>query len=537
MQLPPLSLLTPNPRSQSSFISWSALLLFCGIGIFPVLLMIIGSFSGESGFSFQHYQSLLTENRTLTLLARSCGMAFGATILSLIIGTPLAMSLVKTVFRGHAFCSVVYLVPLFIPPHIHALAWLYLLGEKGLIQLFLMKIFGSTAPVINIYSPTGAAAILFLAYFPIYVLTLTTGLSMVDRRQEEAAAFHADTLTIWRKITLPLITPYIISGAVFVFIFSFFNYGVPSMLRVSSFPVEIFARFSAFYDEAGATALSMVLVLVAVILLFVQQKFMAGKSYITIHNGSRQNSSESSTNQLAGLLVWGFLLIVIITPLAALGLQAGSLTSFQMSFQTSLLEIKTSILISVASATLATILAYFLASYIHELQGWWKNLADIFTLLPFGFPAALFGIGLIHLWNSESTEFIYGTALILIIAYIARFIPFGIRIILSNLSQLSPAMKESALLCEGNSLKRLLKIDLPLARRGLLICWIIVFIFSMGELGATLLVIPPGLGTISLKIYTLMHYGAGPLVAALGLILIGINLLVSSTLLFNTGKQ
>jgi iron(III) transport system permease protein len=92
-------------------------------------------------------------------------------------------------------------------------------------------------------------------------------------------------------------------------------------------------------------------------------------------------------------------------------------------------------------------------------------------------------------------------------------------------------MREAACLHQSSRLKRLFRIDLPLVKRGLAICWIIVFIFSMGELGATLLVIPPGAGTLSLKIYTLMHYGAGPLVAALSIILILVSLLFSSILL------
>jgi ABC-type Fe3+ transport system permease subunit len=90
---------------------------------------------------------------------------------------------------------------------------------------------------------------------------------------------------------------------------------------------------------------------------------------------------------------------------------------------------------------------------------------------------------------------------------------------------------------EAGWFTRLIHIDLPLARRGILICGVITFIFCSSELGATLLVIPPGQGTVALKIYTLMHYGSGPLVAALALLLIGMNLAVSSLLLFGLHKN
>ena len=151
--------------------------------------------------------------------------------------------------------------------------------------------------------------------------------------------------------------------------------------------------------------------------------------------------------------------------------------------------------------------------------------------------ATLFGIGLIYLWNRPSTQIVYGTTLILIFAYTARFIPFAIRIINSRLQQIGPHLREAALMHEANWFKRLIHIDMPLARRGILICGVITFIFCTSELGATLLVIPPGKGTLALKIYTLMHYGSGPLVAALALLLIGMNLTVSSVLLLGFNKK
>jgi iron(III) transport system permease protein len=522
---------TTSPCRQPLPVTGTAFFIFFVIAILPAILMLAGSLVVEHNLSFINYLSLKND-RVLDLFIRSSSIALGATALSLIFGLPLAFSLARTDFKARKFANIGYLIPLFIPPHIHALAWMYLLGDKGAIQLTLMHLLGASSPLTNIYSPAGATVILFLAYCPIFVLTVVTGLTQINTRVEEAASFHATPLGVLRKITLPLLNPYLFSGAIFVFIFSFFNYGVPSMLRVPSFPVEILTRFAALYDEAGAAALSAPMVILAILLLLFHLNLIKHTSIFTIDGASNTNRTPNShLDTIAPVYVWAFIVCTVLLPLTALSAQAGSLQSYIIAWNTSSGEIQKSILLASASATLATILAYFLARTLADnntRSGRWLN---ILTLLPFAIPAPLFGIGLIHLWNRPATQVVYGGYAILIIAYIARFIPFGIRIILANIQQINPSMREAACLHEAGFLKRLLYIELPLVKRGLSICWLVVFIFSMGELGATLLVIPPGAGTLSLKIYTLMHYGAGPLVAALAIILILVSLLFSSLFL------
>lgn len=532
----PLTYCTRNPGHLPLSLSLTVLLAFTVIALVPAFLMLGRSIVVDGAISLQNYVSLFSDGRTAALLGRSMAMSLGAALLSLIFGIPLAVCLVKTSFFGKKVASVAYLLPLFIPPHIHALGWSYMLGEKGWLQLLFMSLLNTKQPICNIYSPAGAALILFLAYFPIFVLIVISGLSQVDRRMEETASFNGSPFLVYRKITLPLIRPHIISGMVFVFIFSFFNYGIPSMLRVPTYPVEIFARFSAFYDEASATALSTPLVAIALLLLLYQKKYMEGRSYVTIGTASRSAYQSVFKSRAAKYFVWSFLVLSVGCPLIALLIQAGSLQSFAVAWKTSYMEIITSVLLATLAATLCTTLGYFLALYLEEQKSWWKDIVNGLSLLPFAFPATLFGIGLIHLWNRSSTQFIYTSSAILIIAYIARFIPFAIRIITAGLNQISPGVKEAAIICRKSRWSRLLRIELPLVKKPLAICWIVIFIFSMGELGATLLVIPPGEGTLSLKIYTLMHYGAAPLVSALALILIGVNLLFSSALFWSSSK-
>lgn len=509
-----------KPLDQPLGVTWTALLLFTVIGIVPVLLMVAKSFIAESGFSLQAY-TVFAEARVWGLLLKSFEMAAGACLLSLILGVPFALCLARKRFYAKKVCRFLYLVPLFIPPHVHSIAWIFLFGDTGLI---------SSRTASFIYTPFGAAVVLAMAYSPIMILMTCAGLASSNPRLDEAASLRHRPSVVLRKITLPLVRPYIAAGAVFVFIFSFFNYGVPSMLRVPSFPVEIFVRFSAFYDEPGAVALSAPLVVIALLFLLIHSALFSN-SALSFAPASLQQKNREEKSTTAAFFVYLFIGITVVFPLAALGLQAENFTSFRVAWNSSSREMLTSLTLASGAATLVTILAYFLSNFMQNYPSPARRIVNMLTFLPFAFPAVLFGIGLIRLWNTEYTQYIYSTTCILVFAYLARFLPFGVRIVTASLMQTHPNVKEAAFLSGAGWLRRLFSIELPLARPALIVCWIIVFIFSMGELGATLLVIPPGTGTVALKIYTLMHYGAGPLVAALALLLIGLNLLVATGLL------
>lgn len=476
----------------------------------------------DGQLSLQAY-TVFTENRVLTLLLKSLVTATGATLLSVFLGVPFAMFLGKYSFRGKGISLLLFLVPLFIPPHVHALSWLNLFGEKGVLLT-------STA----LYSVPGVSVLLFLAYCPILILLLLTGIHGTNHQLEESASLLRPPWDVFWKISLPLLKPYLVAGSIFVFLFSFFNYGIPSMLRISTFPVEIFSRYSAFYDEATAVALSTPMIVGAMMLLAIQSRQMANKSYALLspQQNRRKECVSKTLSVVAPLYIHAFITVTVLLPLVSLLLQSGGVKSFQIAWQTSFREICITFCVAAITATIATMLSYLFAVLIDNREGKFSTFINYCTFLPFACPATLFGIGLIRLWNSPNTQLVYSTGTILVFAYIARFIPFGIRIVNSRKHQVRPELFEAAHLSESSWLKKLWYVYAPLMRPGLIACWTIIFIFCVGELGATLLLIPPGMGTVTLKIYTLMHYGAGPVVAALALILIAMNVLAASILTF-----
>lgn len=499
--------------------------------------MLIRSFWIDGHLTFAHYLSVFSDGRCLDLLFRSLGIALAATVFSLALGLVQALLIARTNIAAKAVWRRLYLLPLCIPPHIHAIAWIYLCGETGWLNRFIGNVLGSTEPVLDIYGPAWTVIILALAYHPLVTLMIHGGLLAMDRRLEEAACQYHPTGTVLRKVTVPLLLPHIFSGAIFVFIFSFFNYGVPALLRVHTYPVEIFAQFSAFYNEAAAMALSVPVIVVAVGLLLLQRHWMKDRDYVVIDTGRRDAAPFG-----LGLLERPAIVFMVLLCSAAIGLplsvlfwQAHTPAVFGALWQTAADEILFTALLSFAAAGFISLLAFLLAAAapVGGRQNTWR---DFFYYMPLSLPAVVLGMGLIYFWNRPMTAWIYGSVLILIIAYAARFLPFSLQATLAGMRQIGPGLREASLLYQGAWWKRTLKIEIPMCLPALLSAWSIAFILCMSELGATLLVIPPGMGTIALKIYNLMHYGANQIVAALSVVLIGINLVLAASAMLSISR-
>ncbi len=512
---------------RSSASALLCLAFFCLVALLPVLLMSVRSFFAEGSLTVGHYVFLL-QPRWLLLFFRSVVLSCVATFLAGLLGVPLAFFLARFTFPGKRAAAFLCLAPLLIPPHIQTLSWLYLYGNRGIFHGWL-QFAGLAAPQNALSSTAGVILILAFSYFPLITLLTMAGLTRIDRYLEESAGFVHSPWTVLRTITLPLVSPYIFAGFLIVFIFSFFNYGVPSLLRVPTYPIEIFTRFSAFYDEAGAAAMSMPAVLLVAGAYLCLRIWFQKRQFAMRLPGLRPVTPVVVGGRTKILMAGWITLILtvgVLLPVGSLFLQAGSLASFTLAAGGSLREFRTTLLISAGSASCITIFAFCLARVMETLSGGRQALAEFLAFLPFAFPATTLGIGLIYLWNSRMTGFLYTSTAMLLLAMTARFLPLAIHIIRSSLKQVHPGLLEAASFGRTSRLQRWLFIDFPLARRGLAACWILAFVFCTGELGTTLLVIPPGSGTVSLKIYNLLHYGAGPLVAALALLLLGINFTV-----------
>jgi len=469
--------------------------------LFPILYIVSTPFMNNG------CQNIF-ELRHLSLAKNTILLASGTSLLCLLIGVPMAFMINNMRIFIKTIHMLFIIVTVLIPPYIHAIVWNQLAGYFP--------------DYFSINSLLGAIWVLSISYFPFVTLMSLAGIQSIDRNLEEAALLSRGKCYTMCFITFPLIFPHVFSGAIFVFIFSIIDFGVPDILRLNVYSIEIFIQFSAFYNEQSAFILSFPLIIVTILLIVVQQRYMKNKAYIQNFVGFSKTIIKPSKSVIKQSLVFGFSFSIIflssILPIGVLCNGAGSFNNYITAFSTSVNPMMYSFFLAFSGALCVMIFGFSL-SYIIERSGKViKNIVLYLSMIPFAIPSITMGICLIGIWNRPIIDIVYSSAFIIILGYIARFIPFSVIIFTSGLKQINHHIEEAALLIHPRWSTVMSRIMIPLLKPAIIVCFFIIFILSFGELGTTLLLMPPGTETLPVKIFNLMHYGAYELVNALCLI-------------------
>ncbi len=512
-------------------------LLFGVIGVLPVLSMLFQSVTMHGRLSLEAYQQVLTSARQWRLMANSLSLSLLVMTLTTFVGVPLGILFGKSDLPLRRIFLPLLLIPLLIPPYITAVSWSDLLSRDGVLSPILNPGLISVLHHLLFGFP-GSVFVLFTTFLPIPIILIMVYMQSVNPRLEEAGRLVSGWKQVLRHITLPLIRPGILLAAMLTFLLSFGEFGVPNFLRYEVFPVESFTQFSAFYNFKAATASAVPLVLVAFAVLLTEAKLLHGQTGLllpTAENEARPRLSLGRFRTVLFVSVGMLSLLLVIIPFLALLLRSVDGTVYVDALSRAGDSLLRSLTYAVLGATLLTILGFFTAYLIQSKSIRFARVMDFTTIFLFALPGTVVGIGLISLWNTPYTNFIYGTIWIILFGYLAKYTALTSRITVNQLTQIPPSMEEAAQVAGAGWLRRLLLIVAPLARRGLLAAWIVGYIFSLRDTGITMLVYPAGHDTLPVRIFTLMANGSAELIAALSVILIAVTLLPAGLLwmLFN----
>jgi iron(III) transport system permease protein len=268
--------------------------------------------------------------------------------------------------------------------------------------------------------------------------------------------------------------------------------------------------------------------------MLLQKWLMRDRAYISPGSGVSGTVDYSlGVGRIPGF-VFSFVVLglSIGVPIGMLLKGAGSFSSYLRVFQPSLDQILFSFSLAAAAAAITVSLAFVLSYMILRATEWQRAVLAFAVFIPFVIPATSLGVGLIEVWNRPLLDVVYSSQLIIIMGYLSRFLPFAVITVHSGLKQVDHGLEEVASLAVASWTKIIRKVVVPLLWPSILSSFFIVFVLSLGEIGTTLLVIPPGKETIPIKIYNLMHYGADQSVAALCLIMTAAIMLSAGLLLF-----
>jgi len=503
------------PSARTVILAFASL-LFLSLCALPTLYMLGISFIGADGsFSLINYRHLLTDLRQRDLLFTSTLLGVGSALLATIIGAPLGLLLARTGLRAKRLLRLALVVPLVIPPYILGLAWIYIGGSAGLVA----QVFGRDLLSNWTYSLTGAVVVLGTSFYPLTMLATEAAARRIDAPLEEAALLVAGPYRVLSRITLPLIAPTIAAAALLTFVLALSEFGVPGLLRVPVFTTEVFTAFAALYDFGAATALAVPLLVVALI-AGIAVKLLIGHRMITTRRTVRIGLPLMlGRSRVLAIGAFGLVLVLsVILPLGVLAREVGSFARIMTSVAESGSAIRNSVMLSTVGATLIVALGVLLGYSRARARTRWRDLIDLAFLVTFAVPSTVVGIGLIRLWNRPGLPGdVYKSMAIIVIAYLARFVPVGALILAASLRQIPISFEEAADVGGASWLRTFSRIVLPQIRTGLAAAWVVAFIFAFGELGATVLVTPPGESTLPVRIYTMIANTPSSVVASLAL--------------------
>ncbi len=507
---------------RSPAISWRAEPVLLVVGCAAFALVVFGplvalAFDTLRYIADGHADALalvVPYGRRFPLIARSIWLAASIATAAMAIGTLVATVLTRwrTGSASYARWLVLALAP--VPAYVHALAWssTALRANTWLASLGLPEI-----------PSQGLAAswwVETMAALPLAVGLALVALESVPSELTAAGRVQRSDIATLARITLPLARPMVLAGGGLVLVLSLLDYSVPALFQVNVYSLAIFADFSASSDPQRALLMALPLLVVSAALITLSQ---SGLRHAARRRPRRRAAAGAPPRFPAWFVVLqavacALLAAQVVVPLVVLARSVGSVQQMVATTSAATSEIGFTLRTGLLTAFLCLPLALPASRPLLRRdavgRAWWLAVTG-----PLAIPAPLVGIGLIALWNRPLVAGLYGTTAMPLMAMLARFAPLAVIMAFIQARQIDPELVDASRLHQATPLHGWTRVRLPMLAAGLLAGACVAFALSLGELGATLIALPPGHSTISLRIYNYLHYGASDTVAGLCLLL------------------
>lgn len=507
-----------RPRLWILFIPFTYLALFF---LYPLTSILDRSLIDNGSINLVSFKLILLDTYYLGRIWFTIWQAVVSTVLALVVGLPVAYLFAKYEFPGKSILKAITTVPFVMPTIVVAMGFVALLGPSGVVNNLLSMSLGLDTPPIKIMN---TLTIIFIAHafynYSIVVRMISSLWGSLDPHLEETASvLGAGRLRRFLYITLPLLAPSIASASILAFVFSFTSFGVVLVLGGSQFAtveVTIYELTAKLFNLPLAAAL-------AIIQLVFTYVFMLLSARLQHHTAISMDLKPRSTTMrqrvlsvrerlfLASMIIY---IVILISPLAALLIRTLTFGSeFNATHILDLLynrdnsyfshspiiiawnSVRFALTTVIISLTIGTLAAYFLS---RTRRG--SNVADAVFMLPLGASAVTLGFGFIITMNRPPLD-LRGSWLILVIAHSLLAYPFVIRSILPVLRSINPHLREVSAMLGASPTKTFIHVDLPIIAPALVVASTFAFAISMGDFGASLILVRPEFMTIPIAIF------------------------------------
>ncbi|MCK7613247.1 ABC transporter permease [Roseibium sediminicola] len=526
--------------------------LICGL---PLLLLFKTGLTGPSGLDLGPLLEAVQSRSVLSALWHSVESSFWSALAATILGTGLALLVGLTDIRAKGLLVFLILLPMMIPPHVTAIAWIQALGPASpvLRWLGIAPEPGSTHPL---YSREGLVLLLTLQHSPLVFLLVRAALRSFPRELSDAArSSGAGAVLMLRRITLPLLGPSLLAGFALAFVAALGNFGINALIgipaRYTTLPVLVWRRLASFGPDVlpNVAVISVILGLVALAAILIQS--LLQRRMRTSLIGLPQDPLAISLGRkrpLVEALLWTFVGCVLLLPAASLLATALVRTyGLPLSLEALTLDNFTEVLwrqsvtlrafanstgiagLAAAVIALASLpLGYFLA---HKRAGHrrWAGLALTQTEVAFAVPGLVMSIAFILAFIRPLPLLnvsLYGTLWIIGIAYVSVFLAVGLKPVAAAFLQMDGALEDAARVSGAGFVRRMRRIFAPLAAPSAASGAILVFLTAYNEVTVSALLWSTGNETIGTTIFNYEDGGYTTLAAAMSAVVVAATIVI-----------
>ena len=478
--------------------------------VFPLYKVLQQSFFNPDGaFSLEAYRLLISSEENLKAFSNTLLLGTVVGILATAVGFLFAYCYIYLAIRGKKLFNLIAMLPMISPPFAVALSIILLFGSRGLITNTLLGLRDA-----NIYGLKGLILVQTLSFFPIAYLLLVGMLKSIDPSIEDAARdLGASRWATFRRVTLPLVAPGIANAFLLVFIKSVADFANPMAIggNFATLATQIYIQSIGNYDVQGGAAVAVLLLDLSMLLFIVSKYWVEKKVYITvtgkasrervpIHEKTVVWPIAGTCYAIATIVLSLYILIPIGSFIKLWGINYSlTLDHYRYAFGVGSKAIFDTTWLSFVATPVTGLLGMVIAFLVVRKRFIGKGFINFSSLLSIAVPGTVIGVGYILAFNTPPIV-LTGTATLLVVAFIVRSLPIGIRAGVASLQQIDPAIEEAAADLGASSRQIFFKITLPLIKTAFFSGLIYTFIRSMTSISAVIFLITAKYNLITIAV-------------------------------------
>jgi iron(III) transport system permease protein len=519
---------------------WLLLLIFI---IYPLLMLLSRAFFEDGRLTLDALFAALKSPSNLRALRNSLLLALMVGVAGTVVGLIFAFTVERANLgpRTSRLIDALTFLPLISPPFTTSIAFVFSFGPRGLITYDLLGIKNA-----QMYGLTSTFAAETLTYFPIAYLALRPMLASISSSFEEASfSLGGSRWHAFKTVTLPLIIPALANAFLLLFGCSLADFATPLILAGSDFsvlPTEAYLQITGLFDLKSGAISSLLLLVPAGLVFYAQERFVAGRSYVTVTGKAATASKRDSVSQgaraalvafcvlTAALILYFYALLFYASIVQAFGANHSlTLEHYRVIFTEGFPAIKDTLFVAIVGMPLGGLYGIVVGYLVGRTKFAGRRAMEVVSMLNYALPGTIVGIAYLLAFNDKPLA-LTGTATILIACYVFRYSPTGIRTTIALLQQIDKSMEEASASLGANSFVTFRRVMLPLILPAFFAGLGVVFIRSMTAISATIFLVSINWTLITVKILENMtEVALGP-AAAFSVFVIAVVLAVTGLL-------